>query len=73
MEYTILILLLPLLRGTPKLCYRNLLYTAISRAKKQVILVGSKEALHVAMQVTPRPRRSMLVPRTRMLLFRRSA
>ena len=65
--------ILPVSTATSKMLYRNLLYTAISRAKKQVILVGSKEALHLAMQVTPRPRRSMLVPRTRMLLFRRSA
>ena len=36
---------LPLLRGTPQLCYRNLLYTAITRAKKLLILVGSRETI----------------------------
>ena len=65
--------ILPVSTATAKMLYRNLLYTAISRAKKRVILVGSKEAIHVAMQVVPRPRRSRLVARTRMLLLQRAA
>ena len=65
--------ILPVSTAASKMLYRNLLYTAISRAKKQVILVGSMEALHVAMQVTPRPRRSKLVAKTRMLLLQRTA
>ena len=40
---------------------RNFLYTAISRAKKQVILVGSEESLHAAMTTPPEPRKSKLV------------
>ena len=43
---------------------RNLFYTAISRAKKQVILVGCKEALDIAMTTLPEPRKSMLVIKT---------
>ncbi len=37
----------PLLNPPSKLCYRNLLYTAVTRAKKLLILVGTKS---VAMQ-----------------------
>ncbi len=36
---------LPLFRNTPNLCYRNLLYTAVTRAKKLLIIVGSQETL----------------------------
>ena len=53
--------------------YRNLLYTAISRAGKEVILVGSREALNTAMQCIPYPRRSKLVARTNLLHLGRSA
>ena len=52
---------------------RNLLYTAISRAKKEVILVGSREAVSLAMKRTPYPRKSMLVAKTNLLRYRRSA
>lgn len=37
--------ILPLLGGFDKLYYRNLLYTAVTRAKKQLIIVGSKKAV----------------------------
>ena len=36
---------LPLFRNTPQLCYRNLLYTAVTRAKSLLIIVGSRETL----------------------------
>lgn len=36
---------LPLFRNTPHLCYRNLLYTAVTRAKNLLILVGSRETI----------------------------
>lgn len=36
---------LPLFRNTPNLCYRNLLYTAVTRAKKLLILVGNMETV----------------------------
>lgn len=47
---------------------RNLLYTAISRAKKRVILYGDPQALDVAVQKNLPQRKSLLVPKTRMLL-----
>ena len=36
---------LPVFRNTPHLCYRNLLYTAVTRAKKLLVLVGSMETI----------------------------
>ena len=45
-EYPVVIL--PLVPGHRIMLQRNLLYTAITRAKKRVILVGSKAALHTA-------------------------
>ncbi|MBQ8567763.1 MAG: ATP-dependent RecD-like DNA helicase [Oscillospiraceae bacterium] len=37
--------IIPLLGGFDKLYYRNLLYTAVTRAKKLLIIVGSKNAV----------------------------
>ncbi|MCD8187661.1 MAG: ATP-dependent RecD-like DNA helicase [Ruminococcus sp.] len=34
--------IMPVLGGYEKLCYRNLLYTAVTRAKKLLILIGSE-------------------------------
>ena len=45
-EYAVVIL--PMLPGFYKLLSRNLVYTAITRAKKRVILVGQKKALYMA-------------------------
>ena len=56
--------IMPASTDCKKMLRRNLFYTAISRAKKQVILVGSKEALHIAMVTPPEPRKSMLVIKT---------
>ena len=36
---------MPVFRNTANLCYRNLLYTAVTRAKKLLILVGSRDTL----------------------------
>ncbi len=66
-------IILPVSLSTSAMLLRNLLYTAISRAKKEVILVGSREAVSLAMKRTPYPRKSMLVAKTNMLRYRRSA
>lgn len=42
------VILLPLTPGHRIMLQRNLLYTAVTRAKKQVILLGSKAALNTA-------------------------
>ena len=55
-------------KGMDGMLSRNLLYTAISRAKKRVILYGDPQALDVAVQKNLPQRKSLLVPKTRMLL-----
>lgn len=47
-EYKIIIL--PLTNGHFIMLQRNLLYTAVTRAKEKVILLGSKKALYTAVQ-----------------------
>ncbi|MDE6593204.1 MAG: ATP-dependent RecD-like DNA helicase, partial [Oscillospiraceae bacterium] len=42
-EFTAVVI--PLLEGFDKLCYRNLLYTAVTRAKKLLIIVGSRSVV----------------------------
>ena len=37
--------IMPMFRGAPQLMYRNLLYTAVTRAKKMLIIVGNEQAL----------------------------
>jgi exodeoxyribonuclease V alpha subunit len=37
--------ILPMFRGAPQLMYRNLLYTAVTRAKKMLIAVGDEGAM----------------------------
>ena len=39
------IVVLPIYRTQPKLAYRNLLYTAVTRAKTLLIIVGTEEAI----------------------------
>ena len=57
---------MPVSMATTRMLYRNLLYTAISQAGKEVILVGSRECI-------PYPRKSKLVARTNLLRLGRSA
>jgi exodeoxyribonuclease V alpha subunit len=39
------VVILPLFSGSPHLFYRNLLYTAVTRAKEKVIIAGSENAI----------------------------
>ena len=41
---------MPMFRGAPQLMYRNLLYTAVTRAKKILILVGDENALRAMVE-----------------------
>ena len=50
--------------GMP-LIKRNLIYTAISRARTDALLVGDRTTLERAIQTQPRARKSMLVIKTR--------
>lgn len=58
--------LMPIFMSMQRMLSRNLFYTAISRAKREVILYGSPHAVDVAMQKTLPPRKSMLVAKTHM-------
>lgn len=67
------VVLMPMVDRFAGMLYRNLIYTAISRAKKQVILYGSKSALDNAVQTAAKLRRTNLVPKTQLTLFQRAA
>ncbi len=54
-EYPVVIL--PILNNSPLLMTRNLLYTAITRAKKMVIIVGDREAVNAMVDNTANQRR----------------
>ena len=41
----------------PQLCYRNLLYTAVTRAKSKIILVGSKAQIYAMVDNDKKTRR----------------
>jgi len=58
------VILLPLVPGHHIMLQRNLLYTAVTRAKKLVILLGSRAALHTAvMNDRTRKRYTLLAER----------
>ena len=49
--------ILPITSGFDKLCYRNLLYTAVTRAKKLLILIGTEEVIHTMVDNNRRTKR----------------
>lgn len=49
--------IIPMYRGAPQLCYRNLLYTAVTRAKSLLILVGRPEMVHAMVMNNRKTRR----------------
>ena len=56
--------LMPLLSRHYMMLQRNLLYTGMTRAKKLMILVGSKRAVSMAVRNFVRePRHSLLLPK----------
>ena len=64
-EYPVVVM--PLVTQHYVMLQRNLLYTALTRARQMVILIGSPKALRVAVQTdTPRRRRSLLAARLRL-------
>lgn len=54
-------ILMPITDSFSNMLYRNLIYTAISRARQRVILYGSRNALSTAVQKPAKERRSQLV------------
>ena len=49
--------ILPIMGGFDKLCYRNLLYTAVTRAKKLLIVIGTEENINKMVDNNKRTRR----------------
>lgn len=62
--------LMPITDSFSNMLNRNLLYTAISRVRRKVILYGSKNALLAAVQKPARERRSQLVTKCNMVNFK---
>lgn len=49
--------IMPMYRGAPQLYYRNLLYTAVTRAKKLLILVGTRSTVETMVNNNRRTKR----------------
>lgn len=60
-------ILMPITKS--RMLSRNLVYTAFSRAKKQVLMVGEREALEAGLRTYTEPRRSGLVERVKQALW----
>jgi exodeoxyribonuclease V alpha subunit len=59
---------MPILNQHYMMLQRNLIYTGMTRAKKLLILVGSKKAVEIAVHNTRiEPRYSLLLDRFKML------
>lgn len=65
--------IIPISRRFLPFVKRNLLYTAISRAKKKVILVGDPDVLDEILKAFPDKRNSALAEKTKALLYRGTA
>ena len=48
---------IPMFSGPPQLCYRNLLYTAITRAKTLLVLVGTQRTVQAMVANARKTRR----------------
>lgn len=55
------IVLIPLVAAHKVMLYRNLIYTAVTRAKKKVVLVGEKTALFTAIRKSNTDKRNTLL------------
>ena len=64
-------ILFPVVERFSNMLFRNLFYTAVSRAKKQVILYGCRSSVDAAIRTPAKPRRSMLVSKTQMMLLKK--
>lgn len=49
--------IIPMFQGPPQLYYRNLLYTAVTRAKKTLVLVGNPKTVEYMVQNNRRTKR----------------
>lgn len=51
------VVVMPVFRSIPQLSYRNLLYTAVTRAKSLLVLVGSRETIRQMVENNKKTRR----------------
>ena len=58
------VVLFPIVEEFSRMLYRNLFYTAISRAKKRVILFGSEKAISTAIKTPTKLRKTALIEKT---------
>ena len=65
------IVLIPVLMSQYSMLYRNLIYTAVTRAKEKVILVGEKRALFMAIHRADTSRRNTML-RERIRLYEKA-
>ena len=65
------IVLIPVLMSQYNMLYRNLIYTAVTRAKEKVILVGEKRALFMAIHRADTSRRNTML-RERIRLYEKA-
>ena len=70
-EYDIVII--PLIKAHSIMLYRNILYTAITRAKKKVILVGEKSVLYMAIHKNEITKRNTVLGERILLHYRAMA
>ena len=64
-------MIIPLLMAHRILLTRNLIYTAVTRAKRRVLLVGQKKALYTAIHTNRQGKRKTLLAE-RMRLYHQS-
>lgn len=64
------VVILPITRSSHRMLQRNLVYTAITRAKSKLILLGEKAAFDYAAKNTGTARKTYLIPRFSDLLER---
>lgn len=64
------IVLIPLVKAHSIMLYRNLIYTAVTRAKKKVILVGMKSVLYMAVHRSEISRRNTQLGRRICLYYK---
>lgn len=64
------VVILPITRSSHRMLQRNLVYTAITRAKSKLILLGEKAAFDYAVKNTGTARKTYLIPRFSDLLER---
>ena len=64
------VVILPITRSSHRMLQRNLVYTAITRAKSKLILLGEKVAFDYAVKNTGTARKTYLIPRFSDLLER---